>query len=71
MSSNGSVIQGFFIGNAPRPAPRVPGAPQAAQPVVQRFAGHSSNDVIPVEPGRLNLSSSIGRPLPANVQRKM
>lgn len=71
MSSSGSVIQGFFIGIAPRPAPRVPGAPQTAQPVVQRFGSHGANDVTPLDPGRLNLSSSIGRPLPANVQRKM
>src|SRR5262247_4603651 len=69
MSSN--VIQGFFIGIAPRPAPRIPGAPQADRRVVQRFSGRSANDVIPLEPGRLNLSSSIGKPLPANVQRKM
>src|SRR5262245_39802484 len=70
MSFHGSVIQGMFIGARPRPAARVPGAAQPTRPVVQAHGLHGA-DVIPLEPGRLNLASSIGRPMPASVQTKM
>jgi hypothetical protein len=63
-----SVIQGVFISGRPRVPARVPGAPAGTGPAIQRYA---ANDIIPINPGTLNLSSSPGRPLPEHVQRKM
>ena len=70
MSSNRSVIQGSFVG---RPGPRVHGVAATARPVqAHGVAGsRSAAEVIPLDPGQLNLGSSMGRPLPAGVQRKM
>jgi len=63
-----SVIQGTFIAGAPRRAARTPGAAQARMPVTQ---ANGANRIIPLEPGQLDLGSSVGKPLPAQVQRKM
>ena len=69
MSPNrASIIQGTFIAGAPRRPARRPGAAQARMPVVQ---ANGANRIMPLEPGQLDLGSSVGKPLPAPVQRKM
>ena len=69
MSSNRSVIQGLFVARTPRLVPRLTGVAQTARPV-QAHGAHGA-DVIALDPGQLSLGSSMGRPLPVGVQRKM
>jgi hypothetical protein len=61
------VIQGSFIGGAPRIAQRM----RAAQPAAPVIQPHGPTQVVPVDVARLNLAGSAGQPLPAAVQRKM
>ena len=60
------VIQGFFIGGAPRIAQRMRAAGTPA--IVQT---HPGPQPVPVDAARLNLSGSRGEPLPVAIQRKM
>jgi len=62
------IIQGLFVGGAPRTAVRLRQA-SPARPAVAQARG--ANQIIPLEPGRLNLGGSVGQPLPETVRRTM
>ena len=62
------IIQGFFVGGTPRVPALLRRAPSGRAGVAQARGG---NQIIPIEPGRLNLGGSVGQPLPDAVRQKM
>ena len=67
-ATRSGIIQGLFVGGAPRAAVRLRAASPARGTVAQ---ARGANQIIPIEPGRLNLGGSVGQPLPETVRRKM